>query len=45
MWAASLTGLGMASVPVWSSAPALYLGAPMSAGILTPALSRSLLAV
>ena len=35
MWAASLTGLGMASVPVWSGAPALYLGAPMSCLLYT----------
>ena len=45
MWAASLTGLGTASAPVWSGAPALYLGVPMSAGILKPALFRSLQAV
>ena len=42
MWAASLTGLGTVSAPVWSGAPALYLGVTMSADILTPALSRSL---
>ena len=45
MWAASLTGLGTASAPVWSGALALYLGVRMSADILKPALSRSLQAV
>ena len=45
MWAASLTGLGTASAPVLSGAPALYRGVRMSAGILKPVLSRNMQAV
>ena len=45
MWAVSPIGHGMDLTPVWSGAPALYLGVRMSAAISTAALFRSSQAV
>ena len=42
MWEANPIGRGTALTAVWNGAPALFLGAPMSAVISTPGLSPNL---
>ena len=41
-WAVSLTGHGIDSIPVWSGAPALFPGVPMSVDISTAVLFQNL---